>query len=152
MPDPIGALQTLARQGSGNNQIIGLGGPGPNNPGIIPQPPNAATNREFLNVPNQLYNLTFFQSVLQSLNQRPGQPMNMPGMQNKMPGMGMMPGQTGGGPMNHMTPMQSMQSNQMLNQMNQMNQGTMPQQMNQMVPNQMAQLNTGQMQSNLQVC
>lgn len=47
MPDPIGALQTLARQGTGNNQMMGMGGPGPNHQGIIPQPPaNTATNRK----------------------------------------------------------------------------------------------------------
>ncbi|XP_071630221.1 mediator of RNA polymerase II transcription subunit 15-like isoform X1 [Temnothorax longispinosus] len=132
MPDPIGALQTLARQGTGNNQMMGMGGPGPNHQGIIPQPPaNTATN------------------LLQSLNQRPGQPMNMPGMQNKMPGMGMMPSQTGG-PMNHMGPIQTMQNNPMLTQMNQMGQGNIPPQMNQMVPGQMGQLSAGQMQQNMQ--
>ncbi|KMQ93780.1 mediator of rna polymerase ii transcription subunit 15 [Lasius niger] len=131
MPDPIGALQTLARQGTGNNQMMGMGGPGPNHQGIIPQPPaNTATN------------------LLQSLNQRPGQPMNMPGMQNKMPGMGMMPSQTGG-PMSHMGPIQTMQNNPMLTQMNQMGQGNIPQ-MNQMVPGQMGQLSAGQMQQNMQ--
>jgi len=46
MPDPIGALQTLARQGTGNNQMMGIGGPGPNHQGIIPQPANTATNRK----------------------------------------------------------------------------------------------------------
>ncbi|XP_011874018.1 PREDICTED: mediator of RNA polymerase II transcription subunit 15 [Vollenhovia emeryi] len=132
MPDPIGALQTLARQGTGNNQMMGMGGPGPNHQGIIPQPPaNTATN------------------LLQSLNQRPGQPMNMPGMQNKMPGMGMMPSQTGG-PMNHMGPIQTMQNNPMLTQMNQMGPGNIPPQMNQMVPGQMGQLGVGQMQQNMQ--
>lgn len=45
MPDPIGALQTLARQGTGNNQMIGMGGPGPNPQGIVPQSStNTATN------------------------------------------------------------------------------------------------------------
>ncbi|XP_011167767.1 mediator of RNA polymerase II transcription subunit 15 isoform X2 [Solenopsis invicta] len=132
MPDPIGALQTLARQGTGNNQMMGMGGPGSNHQGIIPQPPaNTATN------------------LLQSLNQRPGQQMNMPGMQNKMPGMGMMPSQTGG-PMNHMGPIQTMQNNPMLTQMNQMGQGNIPPQMNQMVPGQMGQLGAGQMQQNMQ--
>lgn len=87
---------------------------------------------------------------MQSLNQRPGQPMNMPGMQNKMPGMGMMPSQTGG-PMNHMGPIQTMQNNPMLTQMNQMGQGNIPQQMNQIVPGQMGQLSAGQMQQNMQV-
>lgn len=92
-----------------------------------------------------------FLLVLQSLNQRPGQPMNMPGMQNKMAGMGMMPSQTGG-PMNHMGQIQTMQNNPMLTQMNhtQMGQGNIPQ-MNQMVPGQMAQLSAGQMQQNMQV-
>lgn len=89
--------------------------------------------------------------VLQSLNQRPGQPMNIPGMQNKMPGMGMMPSQTGG-PINHMGPIQTMQNNPMLTQMNQMGQGNIPPQMNQMVPGQMGQLSAGQMQQNMQVC
>ncbi|XP_032679689.1 mediator of RNA polymerase II transcription subunit 15 isoform X1 [Odontomachus brunneus] len=88
-------------------------------------------------------------NVLQTLNQRPGQPMNMPGMQNKMPGMNMMPAQTGG-PMSHMGPIQTMQNNPMLTQMNQMGQGNMPQQMNQIVPGQMNQLATGQMQQNMQ--
>lgn len=47
MPDPIGALQTLARQGTGNNQMMGMGGPNSNHQGIIPQPPaNTATNRK----------------------------------------------------------------------------------------------------------
>lgn len=77
--------------------------------------------------------------------------MNMPGMQNKMPGMGMMPSQTGG-PMNHMGPIQTMQNNPMLTQMNQMGQGNIPPQMNQMVPGQMGQLGAGQMQQNMQVC
>ncbi|KAG5343857.1 MED15 polymerase, partial [Acromyrmex charruanus] len=130
MPDPIGALQTLARQGTGNNQMMNMGGP--NHQGIISQPPtNTATN------------------LLQSLNQRPAQPINMPGIQNKMPGMGMMPSQTGG-PMNHMGPIQSMQNNPMLTQMNQMGQGNIPPQMNQMVPGQMGQLGAGQMQQNIQ--
>jgi len=45
MPDPIGALQTLARQGTGNNQMMGMGGPGSNHQGIIPQlSANIATN------------------------------------------------------------------------------------------------------------
>ncbi|KAL0130780.1 hypothetical protein PUN28_002416 [Cardiocondyla obscurior] len=132
MPDPIGALQTLARQGTGNNQMMGMPGPGPNHQGIIPQPPaNTATN------------------LLQSLNQRPGQPINMPGMQTKMPGIGMVPSQTGG-PMNHMGPIQTMQNNPMLTQMNQIGQGNIPPQMNQMVPGQMNQLGTGQMQQNMQ--
>ncbi|XP_012064340.1 PREDICTED: mediator of RNA polymerase II transcription subunit 15 [Atta cephalotes] len=130
MPDPIGALQTLARQGTGNNQMMSMGGP--NHQGIISQPPtNTATN------------------LLQSLNQRPAQPLNMPGIQNKMPGMGMMPSQTGGS-MNHMGPIQSMQNNPMLTQMNQMGQGNIPPQMNQMVPGQMGQLGAGQMQQNMQ--
>ncbi|XP_071856620.1 mediator complex subunit 15 [Bombus fervidus] len=132
MPDPIGALQTLARQGTGNNQMMNMSGPGSNPQGIIPQPPtNTATN------------------LLQSLNQRPGQPMTMQGMQNKIPGMGMMPTQTSG-PMNHMGPIQTMQTNSMLTQMNSMGQGNIPQQMTQMVPNQMAQITTGQMQQNMQ--
>lgn len=91
-----------------------------------------------------------FSLVLQSLNQRPGQPMNMPGMQNKMPGMGMMSSQTGG-PMSHMGPIQTMQNNPMLTQMNQMGQGNIPQQMNQIVSGQMGQLSAGQMQQNMQV-
>jgi len=90
-----------------------------------------------------------FFAVLQSLNQRPGQPMNMPGMQNKMPGINMIP--TQGGPMSHMGPIQSMQNNPMLTQINQMGQGNIPQQMNQMVPGQMGQLAAGQMQQNMQV-
>ncbi|XP_015184817.1 PREDICTED: mediator of RNA polymerase II transcription subunit 15 isoform X1 [Polistes dominula] len=130
MPDPIGALQTLARQGTGNNQMIGMGGPGPNPQGIVPQSStNTATN------------------LLQSLNQRPGQPMTMPGLQNKMSGMGMMQSV---GTMSHMNAIQGMQSGAILTQINQMNQGNMPQQMNQMIPTQMNQINTGQMQQNMQ--
>ncbi|PBC33231.1 mediator of RNA polymerase II transcription subunit 15 isoform X2 [Apis cerana] len=132
MPDPIGALQTLARQGTGNNQMMNMSGPGSNPQGIIPQPPtNTATN------------------LLQSLNQRPGQPITMQSMQNKIPGMGMMPAQTSG-PMNHMGPIQTMQTNSMLTQLNPMGQGNMSQQINQMVPNQMTQINSGQMQQNMQ--
>ncbi|KAK1133593.1 hypothetical protein K0M31_011395 [Melipona bicolor] len=132
MPDPIGALQTLARQGTGNNQMMNINGPGSNPQGIIPQPPtNTATN------------------LLQSLNQRPGQAMTMQSMQSKISGMGMMSAQTSG-PMNHMGPIQTMQTNSMLTQMNSMGQGNIPQQMNQMVPNQMAQITTGQMQQNMQ--
>ncbi|XP_078045603.1 mediator of RNA polymerase II transcription subunit 15-like isoform X1 [Augochlora pura] len=132
MPDPIGALQTLARQGTGNNQMMNISGPGPNPQGIIPQPPaNTATN------------------LLQSLNQRPGQPMTMQSMQSKIPGMGMMSAQANG-PMSHMGPIQTMQNNSMLTQMNPMGQGNMPQQMNQVVTNQMGPITTGQMQQNMQ--
>ncbi|XP_026667031.1 mediator of RNA polymerase II transcription subunit 15-like isoform X2 [Ceratina calcarata] len=127
MPDPIGALQTLARQGTGNNQMMNMSGPGTNPQGIIPQPPtNTATN------------------LLQSLNQRPGQPMTMQGNR-----MGMMPTQAGG-PINHMGPIQTMQTNSLLTQMNPVAQGNMSQQMNQMVPSQMTQISTGQMQQNMQ--
>lgn len=76
--------------------------------------------------------------------------MTMQGMQNKMPGMGMMPAQTTG-PMSHMSAIQTMQNNSMLTQMNPMGQGNIPQQMNQVVPNQMGQIATGQMQQNIQV-
>lgn len=49
MPDPIGALQTLARQGTGNNQMMNMSGPGSNPQGIIPQPPtNTATNCKYI--------------------------------------------------------------------------------------------------------
>lgn len=45
MPDPIGALQTLARQGTGNNQIVNMPVPGSAAQGMIPQaPPNTAAN------------------------------------------------------------------------------------------------------------
>ncbi|XP_043275644.1 mediator of RNA polymerase II transcription subunit 15-like [Venturia canescens] len=134
MPDPIGALQTLARQGTGNNQMMGMSGPGPNPQGMVPQPPsNTATN------------------LLQSLNQRPNSNMNMQGMQNKISGIGMMPGQAAG-PMGHMGPMQGAP---MMQQMNQMNQGNMPQQMNQMGPGPMGPMGPGpippgQMQQNMQ--
>lgn len=79
--------------------------------------------------------------------------MNMPGMQNKMPSMGMIPSQTGGpmNPMGPMGPIQTMQNNPMLTQMNQMGQGNIPQQMNQIVPGQMGQLSAGQIQQNMQV-
>lgn len=69
--------------------------------------------------------------VLQTLNQRPGPVMSMPGMHNKMPGMGMMTGQPGCPTMvvNQMGQMQNMPGNPMLAQMNQMNQGNLGQQM-----------------------
>lgn len=129
MPDPIGALQTLARQGTGNNQMIGMGGPGPNPQGIVPQSStNTATN------------------LLQTLNQRPGQQMAIPGLQSKMSGMNMMSVST----MSHINAIQGMQSGAILTQMSQMGQGNMPQQMNQMMPNQMNQIASGQMQQNMQ--
>ncbi|KAH0563940.1 mediator of RNA polymerase II transcription subunit 15-like [Cotesia glomerata] len=138
MPDPIGALQTLARQGTGNNnQVMGMAG-GPN-PQMVPQQAaNAAS------------------SLLQSLNQRPGgvNPgvgMSMQNMQNKMPGMGMMGGQAS---MGHIGQMQSMQNAQMINQMGQMS-GGISQQINQMGPGQMVNqmgpgpMTVGQMQQNI---
>ncbi|XP_057327713.1 mediator of RNA polymerase II transcription subunit 15-like [Microplitis mediator] len=140
MQDPIGALQTLARQGTGNNQVMSMAGGGPNPQGMVPQQSaNAASN------------------LLQSLNQRPGGPavgMNMQNMQNKMPGMGMMGGQ-GAGTMGHMGQMQGMQNAQMINQMGQMSAGNINQQMNQMgqaqMVNQMGpgQMVVGQMQQNI---
>lgn len=91
-------------------------------------------------------------SVLQSLNQRPNPNMNMQGMQNKISGIGMMPGQAAG-PMGHMGPMQGAP---MMQQMNPMNQGNMAQQMNQIGPGPMGpmgpgQIPPGQMQQNMQV-
>lgn len=48
-PDPNGALHTLAREGTGNNQIMDMGDPGANHQDIIPQPPtNATSNRRFI--------------------------------------------------------------------------------------------------------
>nr|CAD7440652.1 unnamed protein product [Timema bartmani] len=81
MQDPINALQTLARQGTGNNQIMGLG-PSPG-PGMGPQNTQSATN------------------LLQTLNQRPNQTLNnLQNLQGKMPDLVMqggpqMPGQIG---------------------------------------------------------
>lgn len=123
MPDPINALQTLATQGTRNNQMMGMG-PGPQGP------PITASN------------------LLQTLNQRPGQVMqgNMPGqmpvmqgnmpMQNKMMTSGPMPGQMQQGmPMqqpqmmqNQMPQMQGMQP-QMNPMMNQMHMQRKPDQM-----------------------
>ncbi|XP_051168893.1 mediator of RNA polymerase II transcription subunit 15 [Leptopilina boulardi] len=136
MSDPIGALQTLARQGTGNNQMMGIPNTGANPQGMVPQPnTNAATN------------------LLQSLNQRPGQGVNMPGMQNKMPGMGIMPGQATGA-VGHIGQMQGMQNSSILTQINQIGQGNMPQQMVQIGPGQMGQMGTqmggGQSQQNIQ--
>ncbi|KAL7297856.1 hypothetical protein TKK_0008885 [Trichogramma kaykai] len=115
MPDPIGALQTLARQGTGNNANMGIQGAVQNNQNMVPQQTPVSN-------PSNL---------LQTLNQQPGQPMNMPGIPNKMQGMGMMSGQPGCPPMNvnQMNQMQNMQPNPMLAQMNQVNQNTMGQQM-----------------------
>ncbi|XP_016842407.1 mediator of RNA polymerase II transcription subunit 15 isoform X1 [Nasonia vitripennis] len=116
MPDPIGALQTLARQGTGNNANMGMQGPGQNPQNMVPQQAPVTNNAA---------------NILQTLNRGPGQPMNMPGMHNKMQGMGMMPAQPGCPPMNvnQMAQMQNMQGNTMLAQMNQMNQGNIGQQM-----------------------
>ncbi|XP_069697565.1 mediator of RNA polymerase II transcription subunit 15 isoform X2 [Periplaneta americana] len=76
--DPIGALQTLARQGTGN-QIMGLGGP-PG--GGMVQPSSIAAS-----------------NLLQTLN-RPQGISGMQPMQNKMPpDMGMGPGPQVGPPM-----------------------------------------------------
>ena len=44
MPDPIGALQNLARQGTGNNTNMGMQGPSPNPQAMGPQQPPGATN------------------------------------------------------------------------------------------------------------
>ncbi|XP_058794310.1 mediator of RNA polymerase II transcription subunit 15-like isoform X2 [Phymastichus coffea] len=108
MPDPIGALQTLARQGTGNNANMGMQTSIQNPQMILQQNP-----------------------VLQNLNQRPAQPINMPGMQNKMPNMGMMHNQQGCPPMgvNQMNQMQSMPGNPMMTQINQINQGNLGQPM-----------------------
>ncbi|XP_046996647.1 mediator of RNA polymerase II transcription subunit 15 isoform X2 [Schistocerca americana] len=74
MQDPINALQTLARQGTGNAQMIGLG---PQAAGMVPQPPNQ--------IPAS--------NLLQTLNQRPGQPLGgLTSLQNKVPDLGLGPG------------------------------------------------------------
>lgn len=74
----------------------------------------------------------------------------MAGMQNKMQGMGMVPGQTGG--VGHMGQMQGMQSNALLTQINQINQGNMNPQMVQMGSGQLGtQMGGGQPQHNMQV-
>ena len=66
--------------------------------------------------------------MLQTLNQRPTQPMNIQqAIQNKMPAMNMLQGQQMG--MNQMNQMQNMQGSPMMSQMNQMNQGNISQQM-----------------------
>lgn len=56
MQDPIGALQTLAQQGTGNNRVMGMPGQGPNPQNIMSQASqNTATNRGwFLNF-NYIY-------------------------------------------------------------------------------------------------
>lgn len=78
----------------------------------------------------------------------------MPGMQNRIPGMGIMPGQAAGA-VGHIGQMQGMQNNSILTQMNQIGQGNMPQQMVQIGPGQMGQMGTqisgGQPQQNIQV-
>ena len=48
MPDPIGALQTLARQGTGNNANIGMQAPN-QNPQNQQSTINNSANREFFN-------------------------------------------------------------------------------------------------------
>ncbi|XP_049829422.1 mediator of RNA polymerase II transcription subunit 15 isoform X2 [Schistocerca gregaria] len=122
MQDPINALQTLARQGTGNAQMIGLG---PQAAGMVPQPPNqipASNLKEsslelvrrnsklidkwismavFLPVtcasPFPTSSSCFIISkrccVLQTLNQRPGQPLGgLTSLQNKVPDLGLGPG------------------------------------------------------------
>ena len=74
----------------------------------------------------------------------------MTGMQNKMPGLGMMPGQAGGA-LSHLGQMQGMQNNAILTQINQIGQGNMPQQLVQIGPGQMGQMGGGQPQQNMQV-
>lgn len=44
MPDPIGALQNLARQGTGNSNNMGMQGPGQNPQNMVPQQPPGGTN------------------------------------------------------------------------------------------------------------
>lgn len=44
MPDPIGALQTLARQGTGNNTNMGMQGPGQNPQNMVPQQASGTNN------------------------------------------------------------------------------------------------------------
>lgn len=163
MQDPLGALQTLARQGTGNNQVMGMAGVGPNSQGMVPQQANNASNCKYhLKIINKIktslciiYFILFLKIVLQSLN-RPGPPgMNIQNMQNKMQGIGMMSGQGGQGgvPMGHMSQMQNMQGGGLINPMNQMVQGNMPQQLNpmsQMVAGQMQQNIPNQMQGQLQ--
>ncbi|KAK6618937.1 hypothetical protein RUM44_003318 [Polyplax serrata] len=79
IPDPINALQTLARQGTGNNQMMNInsGEITTGSVGMVRQPPpqNAATN------------------LLQSLNQRPAPNamMGLPSVQNKIAGINMVP-------------------------------------------------------------
>ena len=79
----------------------------------------------------------------------------MGGMQNKMAGMGMISGQTGGA-VGHMGQMQGMQNSAILTQINQISQGNMPQQMVQIGPGQMGQMASQmggvQSQQNMQVC
>ena len=63
MPDPIGALQNLARQGTGNNQMMGMAGPGPNQQGMVPQAPsNTAANCK------QKYFIKFYHSIFPLLH------------------------------------------------------------------------------------
>ncbi|KAJ8676221.1 hypothetical protein QAD02_012007 [Eretmocerus hayati] len=111
MPDPIGALQTLARQGTGNNNSLAMQAPNQNTQNMVNQQAPGVNNG----------------NLLQSLNQRPGQPMSVPGLHNKMGGMGMMPGQP-----NSAMPMSMNQMGQipnpMMAQMGQVNQGSMGQQ------------------------
>lgn len=78
----------------------------------------------------------------------------MPGMQNKMPGMGIMPGQATGA-VGHIGQMPGMQNSSILTQINQIGQGNIPQQMVQIGPGQMGQMGTqmggGQPQQSIQV-
>ncbi|XP_058807599.1 mediator of RNA polymerase II transcription subunit 15 isoform X2 [Phymastichus coffea] len=129
MQDPIGALQSLARQGTGNNNM-GMQGPGPN-PSNINQQIGPGGN--------------IASNLLQSLNKmNPGQPVNIQqALQNKITGINMLQNQQLN--LTQMGQMQNMQSNSM---MNPMNQGNMPQQMGPQLGNQQQQMGVQQMGSN----
>lgn len=70
MSDPIGALQTLARQGTGNNQMMGIPNTGANPQGMVPQPnTNAATNRKlFVKLENLFSNYYLIDLSLQIIS------------------------------------------------------------------------------------
>ncbi|KAJ8682818.1 hypothetical protein QAD02_018610 [Eretmocerus hayati] len=145
MTDSIGAQ--LPQQGENINSNMWV--PGPNQgQQNIGQPVGSSGN--------------IASNLLQTLNQRPGQTMNIQqAIHNKMSGINVLQNQQMG--MNQMNQMQNMQGNPMMSQMNQMNQGNMSQQMAmqanqqqqqqisgpQMGPNQMQQAVQNQMQNQM---
>ncbi|KAK4879653.1 hypothetical protein RN001_007799 [Aquatica leii] len=150
MPDPINALQTLASQGSRNNQMMGMAVPQQQVQMGGPQQMQSATNllQNLNRGPNQGMN---------SMQPRPTMVMSNNGpMGNQMGNQlsGQMGGQLGaqmGGQMSNQMPISTMAQmpgqlpNQLQNQINSQMQGQVNNSLNNQVPNQLQ----GQLQNQL---